>query len=162
MELSPRSLTIFSYTMLIETNGERSQAPTAPFREAAMPGVEVAMRAAYIYLGVCTDAKRQSNLCRGWTDLNAGEFSSPKQGTFYHYNDFWRLDPSTREWTRLEVKGKSPPARSGHRLVYYKVSPSYTDANYHILNPFLELHHLIRRIPGHVPTNKVSARSLDL
>ncbi|KAI4141924.1 MAG: hypothetical protein LQ340_007501 [Diploschistes diacapsis] len=26
--------------------------------------------------------------------LFGGEFSSPKQGTFYHYNDFWRLDPS--------------------------------------------------------------------
>ena len=53
--------------------------------------------------------------------FHLGEFSSPKQGTFYHYNDFWRLEPSTREWTRLESKGKSPPARSGHRLVYYKV-----------------------------------------
>lgn len=52
--------------------------------------------------------------------LFGGEFSSPKQGTFYHYNDFWRLDPSSREWTRLESKGKSPPARSGHRMTYYK------------------------------------------
>jgi N-acetylneuraminic acid mutarotase len=46
--------------------------------------------------------------------LFGGEFSSPKQGTFYHYNDFWRLEPSTREWTKLETKG-GPPARSGHR-----------------------------------------------
>ncbi|KAI1083038.1 galactose oxidase [Whalleya microplaca] len=52
--------------------------------------------------------------------LFGGEFSSPKQGTFYHYNDFWRLDSSTREWTRIETKGKSPPARSGHRMTYYK------------------------------------------
>ena len=52
--------------------------------------------------------------------LFGGEFSSPKQGTFYHYNDFWRLDPSSREWTRLEGKGKSPPARSGHRMTHYK------------------------------------------
>ncbi len=52
--------------------------------------------------------------------LFGGEFSSPKQGTFYHYNDFWRLEPSSREWTRLESKGKSPPARSGHRLVYHQ------------------------------------------
>ncbi|KXX78094.1 Kelch repeat-containing protein 3 [Madurella mycetomatis] len=49
-----------------------------------------------------------------------GEFSSPKQGTFYHYNDFWKLDPTSREWTRLEPKGKTPPARSGHRMTYYK------------------------------------------
>jgi len=54
--------------------------------------------------------------------LFGGEFSSPKQGTFYHYNDFWRLDPTTREWTRIEGKGKNsnPPARSGHRMVGYK------------------------------------------
>lgn len=50
-----------------------------------------------------------------------GEFSSPKQGTFYHYNDFWRLDPSSREWTRIESKSKGPPARSGHRMTYFKV-----------------------------------------
>lgn len=50
-----------------------------------------------------------------------GEFSSPKQGTFYHYNDFWKLDPSNREWERIETKGKGPPARSGHRMTYHKV-----------------------------------------
>lgn len=63
--------------------------------------------------------------CRGgnqaqYVYLFGGEFSSPKQGTFYHYNDFWRLEPNTREWTRLETKGKSPPARSGHRMTYFK------------------------------------------
>ncbi|KAI1468816.1 galactose oxidase [Daldinia caldariorum] len=63
--------------------------------------------------------------CRGGNQkdsvfLFGGEFSSPKQGTFYHYNDFWRLEPSTREWTRIESKGKTPPARSGHRMTYYK------------------------------------------
>lgn len=54
--------------------------------------------------------------------LFGGEFSSPKQGTFYHYNDFWKLDPASREWTRIESKGKAsaPPARSGHRMVGYK------------------------------------------
>lgn len=51
--------------------------------------------------------------------LFGGEFSSPKQGTFYHYNDFWRLEPSTREWTKLEGKG-GPPARSGHRMTFFK------------------------------------------
>jgi hypothetical protein len=62
--------------------------------------------------------------CRGGNSggiyLFGGEFSSPKQGTFYHYNDFWHLDTSTREWTRLETKSKGPPARSGHRMTYYK------------------------------------------
>lgn len=55
--------------------------------------------------------------------LFGGEFSSPKQGTFYHYNDFWHLDTSSREWTRLENrrgKNASPPARSGHRMTYFK------------------------------------------
>ncbi|CAL8578998.1 Kelch repeat-containing protein 3 [Xanthoria parietina] len=51
--------------------------------------------------------------------LFGGEFSSPKQGTFYHYNDFWKLDPSSREWTRIESK-KGPPARSGHRMTFFK------------------------------------------
>ncbi|KAG0651028.1 Kelch repeat-containing 3 [Hyphodiscus hymeniophilus] len=62
--------------------------------------------------------------CRGGNAggiyLFGGEFSSPKQGTFYHYNDFWRFEPSNREWTRIESKGKTPPARSGHRMTYYK------------------------------------------
>ncbi|KAI4865780.1 galactose oxidase [Hypoxylon rubiginosum] len=63
--------------------------------------------------------------CRGGNQkdsifLFGGEFSSPKQGTFYHYNDFWRLEPSSREWSRIEMKGKTPPARSGHRMTYYK------------------------------------------
>ncbi|KAH8704845.1 putative kelch repeats protein [Talaromyces proteolyticus] len=62
--------------------------------------------------------------CRGGNTggvyLFGGEFSSPKQGTFYHYNDFWHLDPSTREWSRIEPKGKGPPARSGHRMTYFK------------------------------------------
>lgn len=54
--------------------------------------------------------------------LFGGEFSSPKQGTFYHYNDFWHLDPTNREWTRVETKSKTaaPPARSGHRMVGFK------------------------------------------
>jgi hypothetical protein len=56
--------------------------------------------------------------------LFGGEFSSPKQGTFYHYNDFWHLDTNSREWTRLEArkgaKNASPPARSGHRMTYFK------------------------------------------
>lgn len=54
--------------------------------------------------------------------LFGGEFSSPKQGTFHHYNDFWHLDTDSREWSRIEAKGKnkSPPARSGHRMTYWK------------------------------------------
>lgn len=64
--------------------------------------------------------------CRGGNTggiyVCGGEFSSPKQNQFYHYHDFWHLDTDTREWTKLEPrgKGKSPPARSGHRMTYFK------------------------------------------
>ncbi|KAF1351863.1 hypothetical protein BDV97DRAFT_348298 [Delphinella strobiligena] len=62
-------------------------------------------------------------MCRGGNTgglyLFGGEFSSPKQGTFYHYNDFWRLEPSSREWQKVEAKGQAPSARSGHRMVHF-------------------------------------------
>lgn len=64
--------------------------------------------------------------CRGGNTggiyVSGGEFSSPKQNQFYHYHDFWHLDTDTREWTKLEprAKGKMPPARSGHRMTYFK------------------------------------------
>ncbi|ORY75438.1 hypothetical protein BCR37DRAFT_384066 [Protomyces lactucae-debilis] len=47
--------------------------------------------------------------------LMGGEFSSPKQNTFYHYSDFWSLDCTTRAWSKIESK-LSPSARSGHRM----------------------------------------------
>lgn len=52
--------------------------------------------------------------------LFGGEFSSPKQNTFYHYNDFWSMSCKSREWARVETKGKAPPARSGHRMIAWK------------------------------------------
>lgn len=48
-----------------------------------------------------------------------GEFSSPKQTTFYHYGDTWILDSDTKEWTKVDQK-KGPSARSGHRLAVWK------------------------------------------
>lgn len=48
-----------------------------------------------------------------------GEFSSPKQSTFYHYGDTWILDGETKEWTKVDQK-KGPSARSGHRLACWK------------------------------------------
>ena len=36
------------------------------------------------------------------------------------FKQFWRFEPSAREWTRIETRGKAPPARSGHRMTYYK------------------------------------------
>lgn len=51
--------------------------------------------------------------------LFGGEFSSPKQATFYHYGDTWILDAETKEWTKIDQK-KGPSARSGHRLACWK------------------------------------------
>lgn len=48
-----------------------------------------------------------------------GEFSSPKQSTFYHYGDTWVLDAETKEWEKIEAK-RGPSARSGHRLCAWK------------------------------------------
>ncbi|KPI45749.1 Kelch repeat-containing protein 3 [Cyphellophora attinorum] len=54
--------------------------------------------------------------------LFGGEFSSPKQGIFYHFNSMHMLDPDTREWSLIEPRGKvkGPPSRSGHRMTYWK------------------------------------------
>ncbi|SCU81915.1 LAMI_0B08196g1_1 [Lachancea mirantina] len=51
--------------------------------------------------------------------LHGGEFSSPKQNTFYHYSDSWLLDCDTKEWTKLDQKN-GPSARSGHRIAIWK------------------------------------------
>ncbi|KAK9477594.1 hypothetical protein V1514DRAFT_308812 [Lipomyces japonicus] len=51
--------------------------------------------------------------------LFGGEFSSPKQNTFYHYGDTWLLDSNTKEWSKVESK-KSPSPRSGHRMTSWK------------------------------------------
>lgn len=51
--------------------------------------------------------------------IHGGEFSSPKQNTFYHYSDTWLLDCATKEWTKIEQKN-GPSARSGHRMTVWK------------------------------------------
>lgn len=51
--------------------------------------------------------------------LHGGEFSSPKQNTFYHYSDTWLLDTHTKEWTKMD-SAKGPPGRSGHRITIWK------------------------------------------
>lgn len=96
-----------------------------------------------------------------------GEFSSPKQGTFYHYNDFWRLDPATREWTKIEGKN-GPPARSGHRYVFshlcrrlvcLRLNMTFrTDLMQHDL--LQELYRLIWRISRHKPADQISSGCL--
>ncbi|SCU80996.1 LADA_0B10638g1_1 [Lachancea dasiensis] len=51
--------------------------------------------------------------------LHGGEFSSPRQNTFYHYSDTWLLDCNTKEWTKIDQKN-GPSARSGHRMTVWK------------------------------------------
>lgn len=51
--------------------------------------------------------------------LHGGEFSSPKQNSFYHYSDTWILDSDSKEWTKIEQKN-GPSARSGHRITVWK------------------------------------------
>lgn len=118
-ELLPFLMIFLSITSK-KMSGEGSLVQTAPFLVADMPGAEVVIRQVSTSSGVrFTDLPISYAL---WLiESLLGEFSSPKQGTFYHYNDFWKLDPSNREWERIETKGKGPPARSGHRMTYHKV-----------------------------------------
>lgn len=51
--------------------------------------------------------------------LFGGEFSSPKQSTFYHYGDTWIFDADEKEWMKIDQK-RGPSARSGHRLAVWK------------------------------------------
>lgn len=51
--------------------------------------------------------------------IHGGEFSSPKQNTFYHYSDTWLLDCATKQWTKIDQKN-GPSARSGHRMTIWK------------------------------------------
>eukprot|EP00912_Choanoflagellata_sp_UC4_P000825 UC4_evm14s507 len=48
-----------------------------------------------------------------------GEFSSPSGSQFYHYNDLWMFDISSRIWSRIDTPG-APSPRSGHRMVAHK------------------------------------------
>lgn len=49
-----------------------------------------------------------------------GEFSLPKQLTFYHYSDTWVLDCDTKEWQKVESRRGGPLARLGHRMACWK------------------------------------------
>lgn len=54
--------------------------------------------------------------------LFGGEFLFLKQGIFYYYFDFWRLEFVIREWIKIEVKGKDKSllVRSGYCMIYWK------------------------------------------
>jgi len=48
-----------------------------------------------------------------------GEFASPTQSQFYHYNDLWSLSLNNMQWTRHDAPGRPSP-RSGHRMIAWK------------------------------------------
>ncbi|ELU14765.1 hypothetical protein CAPTEDRAFT_226649 [Capitella teleta] len=51
--------------------------------------------------------------------LFGGEFSSPSQSQFYHYNDLWVYHIKDKTWTKIDSPG-APSPRSGHRMVQVK------------------------------------------
>lgn len=48
-----------------------------------------------------------------------GEFSSPSQSQFHHYNDLWMFSFGTRQWQKIQAPN-GPSPRSGHRMVVLK------------------------------------------
>ncbi len=44
-----------------------------------------------------------------------GEFSSPTQSQFYHYNDMWCYQVASKTWKQVKAPN-GPSARSGHRM----------------------------------------------
>lgn len=48
-----------------------------------------------------------------------GEFSSPSQSQFHHYNDLWVFRFATRQWQKIQAPN-GPSPRSGHRMVVLK------------------------------------------
>uniref|UniRef100_A0A7G3AUG2 Kelch domain-containing protein 4 n=1 Tax=Lutzomyia longipalpis TaxID=7200 RepID=A0A7G3AUG2_LUTLO len=51
--------------------------------------------------------------------LFGGEFASPSQLQFHHYNDLWVFHIKNRQWEKIAAPG-GPSARSGHRMVLLK------------------------------------------
>ncbi|KAK5172728.1 Kelch repeat-containing protein 3 [Saxophila tyrrhenica] len=109
--------TFFNDLLVYKINNDTWRKVTSPNSPLPRSG-QVSIQTTTLELSKLTTAATQGGNAGG-IYLFGGEFSSPKQGTFYHYNDLWRLEPSTREWTKVEGKG-GPPARSGHRMTYFK------------------------------------------
>jgi len=49
-----------------------------------------------------------------------GEYTSPSQSQFYHYNDLYVLHLSTLRWEKQETATNGPSGRSGHRMTTVK------------------------------------------
>jgi len=49
-----------------------------------------------------------------------GEYTSPSQSQFYHYNDLYVLHLSTLRWEKQVTVTNGPSGRSGHRMTTAK------------------------------------------
>jgi N-acetylneuraminic acid mutarotase len=49
-----------------------------------------------------------------------GEYTSPSQSQFYHYNDLYVLHLSTLRWEKQITATNGPSGRSGHRMTTAK------------------------------------------
>ena len=49
-----------------------------------------------------------------------GEYTSPSQSQFYHYNDLYVLHLSTLRWEKQVSTTNGPSGRSGHRMTTAK------------------------------------------
>lgn len=52
--------------------------------------------------------------------LFGGEYTSPSQSQFYHYNDLYVLHLSTLRWEKQVTATNGPSGRSGHRMTTAK------------------------------------------
>jgi hypothetical protein len=93
----PHSSMTSSYTTSTEISGVKSQAQTALSHEVGMPGAEVEMLEASIFLEVCV--RSASGVAGGPADVVLQENSLPRSKA-----------PST---TTMTFGGSNPPRRSG-------------------------------------------------
>jgi hypothetical protein len=106
--------------------------------------------------------------CRGGNAggiyLFGGEFSSPKQGTFYHYNDV-SPDPFSLIFYYMDADVDIVLALGAlkQRMDTHRIQRQNTPRPQRPPNDLLqELHHSLRWLPRYIPTNEVPSRSLDL
>ncbi|UJR09320.1 hypothetical protein I4U23_013563 [Adineta vaga] len=80
---------------------KRVQTPQPPAPRASHQAVSVAMRDGELW-------------------MFGGEYTSPSQSQFYHYNDLYVLHLSTLRWEKQASATNGPSGRSGHRMTTAK------------------------------------------
>ncbi|CAF1191747.1 unnamed protein product [Adineta ricciae] len=80
---------------------KRVQTPQPPAPRASHQAVSVSMRDGELW-------------------MFGGEYTSPSQSQFYHYNDLYVLHLSTLRWEKQMTTTNGPSGRSGHRMTTAK------------------------------------------